>query len=256
MAFKASTPIFGVELTRPKIQHFIQKFCGGSHLYILLLIHYFFSISFLDNKLLLSPRCLFLNRRYIILNSDINLIYSKIYKRWSNLSQLVVYFILGGIVFVLCFGIIYLIILKILKFRKQKYLPQRATSFKCLDDHIVKSKGELIIDNYLHHLGLNHEYENTIRIIGKSLKYDWYLPELDVYIEYWGYFGKDYMKRKEEKLDLYRKGKSKLISIEDIMLQDIYSNLETELAKYIEFNEKTAVKKYCPNCGFKLDKRF
>ena len=88
------------------------------------------------------------------------------------------------------------------------------------------------------------------------LKYDWYLPEIDVYIEYWGYFGKDYMKRKEEKLDLYRKGKLKLISIEDIMLQDIYSNLEIELAKYIRLNEKTAVKKHCPNCGFKLDKRF
>ena len=34
------------------------------------------------------------------------------------------------------------------------------------------------------------------------------------------------MKRKEEKLSLYRKGKLKLISIEDIMLKDIYTNLE------------------------------
>ena len=34
------------------------------------------------------------------------------------------------------------------------------------------------------------------------------------------------MKRKEEKLRLYRKGNLELISIEDIMLKDIYSNLE------------------------------
>ena len=126
-----------------------------------------------------------------------------------TLSQITIYFILGGIVFVLCFAVIYWLIVKILKFYKKKYLPQRATSFKCLDDHIVKSKGELIIDNHLYRLGLEHEYESTIKVRGHPIKYDWYLPKYDVYIEYWGYFGKDYMKRKAEKLVLYRKGKKK-----------------------------------------------
>lgn len=166
------------------------------------------------------------------------------------------YFILGGIVFVFCFGLIYWIILKIRKFNEKKYLPQRSTTFKCIDGHLVKSKGELIIDNQLHHLGLDHEYENIIRIRGKLLKYDWYLPEFDIYIEYWGYFGKEYMKRKVEKLDLYKKGKLKLISIEDIMLKDIYTNLTNELANYIQFNKKISTKKHCPNCGSTLDERF
>ena len=172
------------------------------------------------------------------------------------MSQTIIFFILGGIVFVICFVVIYWVIIKILKFSRKKYIPQVATSFKCLDGHIVRSKGELVIDNHLHRLDLDHEYENIIRVRGNLLKYDWYLPKFEAYIEYWGYFGKDYMKRKEEKLDLYRKGKLKLISIEDIMLKDIYSNLETELSKSIKLDKITQAKKHCPNCGIELDKRF
>ena len=85
------------------------------------------------------------------------------------------------------------------------------------------------------------------------IKYDWYLPKFKIYIEYWGYHGKNYMQRKEEKLRLYRKGKLKLISIEDIMLKDIYTNLEKELSKFIK---KDVIKRHCPNCGIELDKRF
>ena len=160
---------------------------------------------------------------------------------------------MGGIIFVVCFVVVYWIVRKILKTIKKKYIPKVATSFKCLDGHVVRSKGELIIDNHLHRLGIEHEYENTIRVRGMLIKFDWYLPKNKIYIEYWGYHGKDYMKRKEEKLRLYRKGKLKLISVEDIMLKDIYTNLEEELNKYIELK---TIKRHCPNCGIELDKRF
>lgn len=172
------------------------------------------------------------------------------------MSLILTYFILGGVIFLVCFIIIAWFILKIKKIFREKYLPQVATSFKCLDGHIVKSRGELIIDNHLYRLGLEHEYEKTIKINGNFLKYDWYLPEHEIYIEYWGYFGKDYMNRKEEKLKLYKKGKLNLISIEDIMLKDIYSKLEKELTKIIKIDKLNQNKKYCPNCGTELDKRF
>ncbi|MFX1390827.1 MAG: hypothetical protein ACFE9Z_12255 [Promethearchaeota archaeon] len=170
--------------------------------------------------------------------------------------MMVGYFILGGIIIVLCIGIIIWLILKISKSSKKNYIPQRAITFRCVDGHIVKSKGELIIDNLLLHLNIKHEYENTIKIRGKNVKYDWYLPDYNVYIEYWGYYGKKYMKRKQEKLDLYRKGRLKLISIEDEMLEDIHSNLKIELKKLTRYNEKKVSNKYCPNCGVELDKRF
>jgi predicted nuclease of restriction endonuclease-like RecB superfamily len=169
------------------------------------------------------------------------------------LSESTIFFIIGGFVFVTCFAVAYWIVRRILKYFKRKYIPKIATSFKCLDGHVVRSKGELIIDNHLHRLGIEHEYENTIRVRGMPIKYDWYLPKIKIYIEYWGYFGKDYMKRKEEKLRLYRKGKLKLVSIEDIMVKDIYTNLEKELNKFMK---KEAIKRHCPNCGVELDKRF
>ncbi len=95
----------------------------------------------------------------------------------------------GRYFFVICF-IAYWIIKRILKSIKQNYKHKITTSFKCLDGHIVRSKGELIIDNHLHHLGIEHEYENTTKIWDKSIKYDWHLLKYEIYIEYWGYTGK------------------------------------------------------------------
>ncbi|MBD3213422.1 MAG: hypothetical protein GF311_12515 [Candidatus Lokiarchaeota archaeon] len=86
--------------------------------------------------------------------------------------------------------------------------------------------------------------------------YDWYLSEFDIYIEYWGYFGKDYMERKEKKIDLYEKGKLKLISIEDIMLEDIYDHLEEKLKEFIPIEQIKQRSKHCPHCGEPLDSRF
>ncbi|MFX1389093.1 MAG: hypothetical protein ACFE9Z_03405 [Promethearchaeota archaeon] len=166
------------------------------------------------------------------------------------------FFILGSIFFAFCFSIIYWLILKILKYWKNKYQLVKASYYTCLDGHVVKSRGELIIDNHLYRLGISHDYENKIKIKGKSLKYDWYLPDINVYLEYWGYFGKDYMKRKKEKLELYQKGNLNLISIEDIMLQNIYFNLETQLEKYVKISQTSLIKKYCPDCGVLLDSRF
>jgi predicted nuclease of restriction endonuclease-like RecB superfamily len=163
--------------------------------------------------------------------------------------------VLGGIIFAICFILFYWFVKKLTKFLKKKYIPKVATSFKCLDGHIVRSKGELIIDNHLHRLGIDHKYEHTIKIRGMPLKYDWYLPKYKTYIEYWGYYGKNYMKRKDEKLKLYRKGKLNLISIEDIMLKDIYSNLEKELKRFIKKDKNVSDKKHCPNCGIELDNR-
>ena len=100
------------------------------------------------------------------------------------MSEIAIIFIFGGIIFVVIFLIIYWVIEKILKSIKKKYIPKIATSFKCLDGHVVKSKGELIIDNHLHRLGIEHEYENTIRVRGHPIKYDWFLPKYKIHIEY------------------------------------------------------------------------
>jgi len=166
------------------------------------------------------------------------------------------YFILGGIVFIIVFVICYIGGRKFQSYFKKGVKKVQVSSFKCCDGHVVRSKGELIIDNHLHRLGIKHEYERIIRVRGNPIKYDWYLPKQDIYIEYWGFFGKEYEKRKEEKLNLYRKGKLKLISIENEMFSDIYTSLEKELKKYMDLKLENSGKKHCPSCGSELDYRF
>jgi len=154
------------------------------------------------------------------------------------------YFIFVGIIFVL----IYYSIKKFLKKKKKDKKKNSISKIKCLDDHLVRSKGELIIDNYLYILGIKHLYEKKIKILKHKIKCDWYLPEYEVYIEYWGFHGKNYLKRKKEKIKLYRKAKLKLISIENYMFSDIYSNLSKKLKHYIDikkFNPPDAMKRYC-----------
>ena len=112
------------------------------------------------------------------------------------MSEITIYLIL----FVIFIVIILILVYFLLKSLRKEEKRLKASSFKCLDGHVVKSKGELIIDNFLHLNGINHEYEKTIMVHGNPIKYDWYLPKTKIYIEYWGFFGKKYLQRKEEKI--------------------------------------------------------
>lgn len=172
------------------------------------------------------------------------------------MSELIFYFILGGIIFVLIAFLLYTLWKKWSKLRAKKYRPNQPSKFTCLDGHVVRSKGELIIDNYLTILNLDHEYEQTIKVRGNPIKYDWYLPDHDIYIEYWGFYGKDYITRKEEKLKLYKKGKLSLISVENIMFENIYETVKEQLEEHIPAELLETRPTFCPRCGEQLDKRF
>jgi len=68
-------------------------------------------------------------------------------------------------------------------------------SYNCDDGHVVKSKSEMIIDNYLFEKGVSHAYEKDLPIdenANRDLHPDFFLLNLsndgvDVYIEHWGY---------------------------------------------------------------------
>jgi hypothetical protein len=168
--------------------------------------------------------------------------------------------LIGGAILVLIIIIIIKIIQKAFITKKKEELPnsKRIQLFKCLDGHFVKSKGELIIDNYLTILGIDHIYEKTIKIKGNNVKCDWYLPDNDIYIEYWGSSGQKYNKRKKEKLKLYKIANKKLISIENIMFGDLYSNIDKMLKKFLKSTDskKIFIPKYCNYCGMELDNRY
>lgn len=108
----------------------------------------------------------------------------------------------------------------------------------------VKSMAEKKIADYLYENGIRYQYEKTMTtfpLIGRKIsKPDFYLPDYDVWIEYWGLLeAKDRSKREEYqramqwKMNEYKKHNVKLISL--------YPNDMWDLGEAIEkgFNEAT-----------------
>ncbi|MFX0011607.1 MAG: hypothetical protein ACFE9R_14940, partial [Candidatus Hermodarchaeota archaeon] len=170
-----------------------------------------------------------------------------------------IFFMAIGIILFLIIVINYTISQKKGRKIKDKSESVHPNSFRSIDGHKVRSKGELIIDNFLYLSGLKHDYEKKLTTNFGIIVPDWYLPSLDIYIEYWGFSGERYERRKKEKLDFYERAKLIVISIDNSMFDDIYLKLGRILNQFTRFENNIKFfqkKKYCSNCGTLLDERF
>ncbi len=115
-------------------------------------------------------------------------------------------------------------------FRDKFPAKERAT-----DGHYVRSRGEMLIDNYLYFNGLAHAYERKLPIDEECYS-DFFIPSGNVYIEFWGLEeDKKYAERKRIKLELYKKYNLNLIEIKN----EHISNLDDHLPKMLlKFNVK------------------
>ena len=114
--------------------------------------------------------------------------------------------------------------------------------FTCTDGHIVKSKSEMIIDNWLFDHGIPHAYEKKLPIDNDErhdLHPDFCLPGYgndtdDIYIEYWGYNEKniEYTKSKNYKMKIYKELKVTVICLEEKDIMDINASLSRKLKFY------------------------
>jgi len=78
----------------------------------------------------------------------------------------------------------------------------------------VQSDGERRICEILHTENLRYRYDERFRILnGYAIRPDFYLPELDIYIEYWGMGTADYKIGMLKKQKLYQQQGKKLISL-------------------------------------------
>ena len=120
--------------------------------------------------------------------------------------------------------------------------------YTCKDGHVVKSKSERDIDNYLFENDIPHAYEKPLPY-GKTEKEvlhpDFYLPHYlgkgrHVYIEHWGYNENNlqYAKTKKFKMPIYKKlGITLICTYEKTDSGDIDAILERKLNKqFIEEN--------------------
>lgn len=80
---------------------------------------------------------------------------------------------------------------------------------------VVQSDGERIIAEELAAMGLSFRYDNRFRIVkGYAIRPDFYLPEFDVYVEYWGMEDNlDYRIGMMEKQKLYQQAGKRLVSL-------------------------------------------
>ncbi|WP_307206505.1 glycerol kinase [Paenibacillus harenae] len=100
------------------------------------------------------------------------------------------------------------------------------------DGHYVRSRAEMLIDNWLYMSEIVHAYERKLPV-EEDLYCDFYLPVGKVYIEYWGMENDErYKERKKAKLDIYNKYGFKLIELEDSDIQNLDDILPKKLLKF------------------------
>lgn len=109
-----------------------------------------------------------------------------------------------------------------------------AKRLRTADDVAVQSRGEKRIGDWLSRKRIEYVYDERYRIAGDvSIRPDFYLPEFDLYIEYWGMQEQDYLARKSEKKFLYQRAGKKLISLDWRDLENIEAILDEKLSRYI-----------------------
>jgi hypothetical protein len=99
---------------------------------------------------------------------------------------------------------------------RDKFRPEH----RAQDGHYVRSKSEIIIDNWLYVSKTVHAYERKLPI-EEEMYCDFYIPTGKVYIEYWGSEDDKYIARKNKKLEIYKNITSNLSN----SLIKTYSNL-------------------------------
>ncbi len=120
------------------------------------------------------------------------------------------------------------LILLVLKKAKKKDKESYGVVSETEKGEEVKSKAEKSVADYLHENKIKYKYEETIKLGDNKIKYDFYLPKYDIYIEYWGLesldnkTGEKYRERKAEKIGLYDEYNLKLISIQPEDLKNLY----------------------------------
>ena len=103
-----------------------------------------------------------------------------------------------------------------------------------VDGTAVQSAGEKRIADWLSEKKIAYVYDERFRIARDTLiRPDFYLPEFDLYIEYWGMDTPAYNANRQKKLWLYQRAGKKLISLSFRDLATLEDVLSLKLSRYI-----------------------
>lgn len=99
--------------------------------------------------------------------------------------------------------------------------------YRTADGRWVRSKSEKILADWLYNHNIRYEYE---RKLADGVTCDFYLPDTDTYIEYWGRDDETYRRHREEKEKFYSKHGFKLVSLDEKDLKHIDDILRARLS--------------------------
>ena len=107
-----------------------------------------------------------------------------------------------------------------------------AAKYRTTDGHLVGSKAQMLIDNWLYMAEIVHAYGRKLPI-EENVYCDFYIPTGKVYIEYWSEDNDlKYLARKEKKLAIYEKYGFKLIQLDAADVQNMDAILPRLLLKF------------------------
>lgn len=120
---------------------------------------------------------------------------------------------------------------------KDNFREKFEAKHRTIDGHYVRSKAEMLIDNWLYQYGLVHAYERKLPI-DEDVYCDFYIPSGNgrpqaVYIEFWGLENDPkYTERKNKKIEIYKHEGLSLIELTDADLQNIDDILAKKLRQF------------------------
>ncbi len=104
--------------------------------------------------------------------------------------------------------------------------------FRATDGHFVRSRSEMLIDNWLYMAEIVHAYERKLPI-EEDVYCDFYLPEGKLYLEFWGMENDpSYAERMKVKKAIYQKYGFNLIDLNDADVQNLDDVLPAKLLKF------------------------
>ncbi|MCK9264902.1 MAG: HEAT repeat domain-containing protein [Deltaproteobacteria bacterium] len=106
-------------------------------------------------------------------------------------------------------------------------------NIRAKDGTWVQSEGERLICEALNGAGIRYRYDERFRILdGYAIRPDFYLPEFDVYVEYWGMDTADYKIGMLKKQQLYQQQEKRLVSLYPDDKPRMRERLLAKLGKY------------------------
>ncbi len=118
------------------------------------------------------------------------------------------------------------------------YRKQWVAEHQCDDGHYVRSYSEMLIDNWLYNNGYRHAYEKSVFMQSDPdavVLSDFYIPDGNVYIEFWGLNDDQrYMERKKKKQEMYKANHLNLINLEETDVKRLNDILPRALFEFVK----------------------